>query len=67
MIRVNYLLRGLRVPSGSTEIVFSFEPYTYLTGEKIDKGFSAVLLLALLGSLFFAFRKKEGQSMVTES
>jgi len=67
MIRVNYLLRGLRVPSGSTEIVFSFEPYTYLTGEKIDKGFSAVLLLALLGSLFFAFRKKEGESMVTES
>ncbi len=61
MIRVNYLLRGLKVPSGKTEIVFSFEPYTYLTGEKVDKAFSAILLLALLGSLFFAFKKKEDQ------
>jgi len=69
MIRVNYLLRGLKIPAGQHEVIFSFEPYTYLVGEKIDKVFSATMLLALLSSLFFVFRKKseEEQTATTES
>lgn len=47
-IRVNYLLRGLKVPQGKHTIEFTFEPRSYYTGEKISLAFS-ILLFASLG------------------
>ncbi len=48
-IRVNYLLRGLKVPQGVHEIEFRFIPKTYFMGQKIDL-FSSILLF---GSILF--------------
>ncbi len=58
-IRVNYALRGLKVPTGSHTIVFEFDPKLYKQGELISL-ISSVLLLSLLGYMIFrAIRKKE--------
>ncbi|MCT4624150.1 MAG: YfhO family protein [Schleiferiaceae bacterium] len=42
--RVNYVLRGLNVPSGNHEIIFEFKPAAFFTGETIS----------LIGSVLFA-------------
>ena len=47
-IRVNYLLRGLKVPSGRHDIVFEFKPESYYMGEKISL-LCSLLLVSLLG------------------
>ncbi len=60
--RANYLLRTIRVPAGSHEIEFVFAPSSYYTGEKIAFAGSSLVILLILGSVYFAFRgffKKE--------
>jgi hypothetical protein len=63
-LRVNYLLRGLRVPSGKHEIRFEFAPKTYLMGEQLNLWFSILLVLSIGAALFFDYRtmakQKEG-------
>mgnify|MGYP001276508267 CR=1 FL=1 len=53
---VNYLLRGLIVPSGVQEIVFDFKPKSFFTSAKVSL-FSSCLLICValitLGRLFF--------------
>lgn len=51
-LRVNYILRGLVVPSGDHEIVFEFRPESYYQGEKIALAFSSLLLLLILGGFY---------------
>ncbi len=46
-IRVNYTLRGMKVPAGKHEIVFEFKPASYYTGKKVNMAGSALLLLIL--------------------
>jgi len=50
-VRVNYMLRGMKIPAGQHTIVFSFDPQTYHTGEKISLAFSLVLLGGLIGGI----------------
>ena len=47
ILRVNYLLRGLRVPPGSHEIIFEFNPRSYRVGEQISFVFSILSLIWL--------------------
>jgi len=47
-IRVNYALRGMRIPAGNHEIVYEFKPSTYFVGEKVSLVSSGILLLLLL-------------------
>jgi hypothetical protein len=56
----------MRVPPGTHEIVFTFEPKSYLMGEKVDFGFSILLVLALLGALWMQFRPAATQAVIGE-
>lgn len=48
-IRVNYLLRGLKIPKGTHEIVFKFHPQSHYTGSIISSITSVIIVLMLLG------------------
>jgi hypothetical protein len=50
-IRVNYCLRGLRIPAGQHEIVFEFKPNSFAKGEVVSYFSSSIILLALLGMI----------------
>lgn len=56
--RVNYTLRGIKVPAGSHEIVMSFEPQVVKTGSSIMLGSNILLLFIILGGVFYTFKKK---------
>ena len=56
--RANYILRAMRVPGGQHTVTFVFEPDSYKTGETIGLIGSILLLLAVLGVGFLAYRGK---------
>jgi len=58
ILRVNYVLRGMQIPGGKHEIVFTFEPDSYYVGDKITMASSVILLLVLLGSIGFATKQE---------
>ncbi|MGO4294513.1 YfhO family protein [Chitinophaga sp. RAB17] len=47
IIRVNYALRGLKVPAGKHDITFKFEPATFFLGRKISAISSLILLIGV--------------------
>jgi hypothetical protein len=49
--RVNYVLRGMVLPSGEHEVEFRFEPDSYFKGQKITTASSYLLLLLLLAAI----------------
>jgi len=55
IIRANYLLRGLKIPSGDHSIEFKFNPSSFYSGERI----SLICSLLLLGGFIFFFGKEE--------
>lgn len=56
-IRVDYLLRGMKIPSGKHIITFEFKPQSYYTGEIISLISSGILLVFLGFAMFTYFRK----------
>lgn len=58
-IRVNYLLRGMKVPAGAHTITFKFEPETYFMGAKIDLAFSILLLLGAAVVIYLEMKSKK--------
>jgi len=56
VLRANYTLRALLMPSGKHKVEFTFNPSFYKTGETISLA-SSILLLLLLGGLIFNERK----------
>ncbi|MGB4960460.1 MAG: YfhO family protein [Saprospiraceae bacterium] len=60
-IRVNYLLRGLKVPSGKHTITFEFKPKAYYLGENISLA-SSLLLIGMLLFVIFKLIKGENNS-----
>lgn len=63
IIRADYILRALEVPRGKHTIEFKFEPKPYVIGNKVTAAFSWVVLLLLLGSIAFTFRKQKAQGI----
>lgn len=47
-IRVNYILRALKIPPGQHEIVFEFAPRKFYLGKTVSYASSLLLILALL-------------------
>ena len=58
-VRVNYVLRALKVPAGTHQIEFKFEPTVIGTGEKIAYASSWLLYGGLFLVLGFYKRKRE--------
>jgi Bacterial membrane protein YfhO len=61
ILRADYVLRALEVPSGKHTIEFKFEPKPYVIGNKITMASSWVLLLVVLASLGWSIRKGKNQ------
>ncbi len=53
LFRVNYLLRGLRVPAGQHEIVMTFTPSSYSTGKLLSLLSSLILILGVAAYAFY--------------
>lgn len=57
-IRVNYLLRGLRVPAGKHEIKMIFAPNSIVVGRQVGSITSILILLMLLVAIGLYYRNK---------
>ncbi len=62
-IRTNYLLRGLKIPTGKHEIVFEFKPKAYFLGETISL-ICSLLLLGLLGYYIYTKVRPEKEVVI---
>ncbi|MDG5799333.1 YfhO family protein [Marinilabiliaceae bacterium ANBcel2] len=60
IVRANYLLRGVFVPEGESEIVMKFEPASYRWGKTIAAVSSFIILFLIGGYLFkrYYFKKE---------
>ena len=56
---VNYVLRGMEVPSGKHTIEFKFEPQVVKTGSTISLASSALLAILICAGLFYKIRRKQ--------
>ncbi|PSG88054.1 YfhO family protein [Aurantibacter aestuarii] len=56
--RVDYTLRGLKIPAGNHTILFTFEPEVVKTGSTIALISSILVGLLLILGVFFIYRKK---------
>jgi hypothetical protein len=57
-IRANYILRAMPVPAGNHVVEFRFEPKEYAIGNTVSLVSSVLLLLALLGAVFYGVRRR---------
>jgi hypothetical protein len=56
--RTNYVLRGMVLPGGTHQVKFSFEPSSYINGNKISLASSILLFLIAAGYFFSWFIKR---------
>ncbi|MFD0963888.1 YfhO family protein [Pseudofulvibacter geojedonensis] len=55
--KINYLLRGLEIPKGKHTIEFKFEPQVIKTGSTITLASSILLMLLVLGGVYFELKR----------
>lgn len=58
-VKVNFLLRGMRLPAGKHQLEMRFEPRSFYLGETISRATSLLLIILTFGGLYFAFRGRE--------
>jgi ABC-type multidrug transport system fused ATPase/permease subunit len=58
IVKVNYVLRGLAVPSGKHDIKFEFKPQGYYKGKSLTSIFQIVLLVILAIGFFMEWRNR---------
>ncbi|RDY61704.1 YfhO family protein [Flagellimonas nanhaiensis] len=59
--KVNYALRGIKVPAGKHTIEFKFEPEVIQTGSQVALAGCLVLGLVILGGIGYSFRPKKSK------
>lgn len=47
--KTNHLLRSILLPEGEHEVVFSFQPMTYINGKRIATVFNLLLIFSIIG------------------
>ncbi|CAN5386625.1 YfhO family protein [soil metagenome] len=57
--QVNYVLRGMKIPSGKHTIDFKFEPEVYSKGEKISLFGSVAVLLLFVGAGYMEVKSSD--------
>lgn len=60
--RADYILRGLWVPAGQHEIVFKFEPHSFISGKKISTAASGLILVLVAAGFFLAYRRENAST-----
>jgi hypothetical protein len=55
--RADYILRALRVPAGNHTIEFKFHPKSYFLGEKVSLACSLLLVLMVIGTGVWEWKK----------
>ena len=56
--RTDYVLRGMIIPAGDHEIKFSFEPSSYIIGNRISLISSVLFILLTAGYIIVQIRTK---------
>ncbi|SNS36175.1 YfhO family protein [Dokdonia pacifica] len=59
IVETNYMLRGLKVPKGTHDIQFTFDPPVVKKGSMITLSSSIILLLIVFGGFYMSFRKRD--------
>ncbi len=59
IIRSNYLLRSLKVPSGLHKVVFECKPESFFKGRWIALGFGLFTILILFANIYHLFKKDD--------
>jgi len=57
--RANYVLRAMIAPAGDHEIKFTFNPRSYVAGNKVSLASSLILILLIAGYIVSGFVKKQ--------
>ena len=58
-VRADYLLRAMPLKAGNYEIEFKFEPKSYSIGNSIALASSILLILSIIGFIFFQWRSSK--------
>jgi hypothetical protein len=58
ILRANYILRALEIPSGKHTVEFSFRPKAYYVGNKVTMISSWLMILAVVGTIAFSIRQE---------
>ena len=61
ILRVDYILRALEIPAGTHVVEFVFRPKAYITGNKITAASSWLVLIFLLGSIWWTLRDRQAE------
>jgi hypothetical protein len=61
ILRTDYLLRGLNLPSGQHEIEFHFAPASYTKTKTPMIIFQYLIILGLIGGVFFTVKESNGR------
>lgn len=57
IVKVNYLLRGLSVPTGNHKIRFEFKPESYTLGNQLSLVSGIISYILLLGGIFLLYKQ----------